>query len=286
MASVATLPKSGAAGAQTPADAGILVVDDIVKKFDTPEGPLTALERVSLSVRPGEFLAVIGPSGCGKSTLFNIIGGLIDGYQGAVTVGGETVHGPHPAIGMVFQEESTFPWRTVIENVAFPLEIAGMSKNERLDKAKKFVALVGLSGFENRYPAELSGGMRQRVAIARTLASGPKILLMDEPFASLDEQTRLLLGDKVLQIQQDLEQTTLLITHNITEAVQLADRILVMTYRPGRVKRMVEIELPRPRSSDVVSSEVFGRYVAAIWSDLREEATRGMQDEESRTLAQ
>jgi NitT/TauT family transport system ATP-binding protein len=284
MASVVTLPKSGEAGAQTPADAGILVVDDIVKKFDTPEGPLTALERVSLSVRPGEFLAVIGPSGCGKSTLFNIIGGLIDGYQGAVTVGGETVHGPHPAIGMVFQEESTFPWRTVIENVAFPLEIAGMSKNERLDKAKKFVALVGLSGFENRYPAELSGGMRQRVAIARTLASGPKILLMDEPFASLDEQTRLLLGDKVLQIQQDLEQTTLLITHNITEAVQLADRILVMTYRPGRVKRMVEIELPRPRSSDVVSSEVFGRYVAAIWSDLREEATRGMQDEESRTL--
>jgi NitT/TauT family transport system ATP-binding protein len=284
MASVATLSKSGAAGAQAAADAGILVVDDIVKQFDTPEGPLIAVDRVSLSVRPGEFLAVIGPSGCGKSTLFNVIGGLLDGYQGAVTVGGETVRGPHPAIGMVFQEESTFPWRTVIENVAFPLEIAGMSRKDRFDKAKKFIALVGLSGFENRYPAELSGGMRQRVAIARTLASEPKILLMDEPFASLDEQTRLLLGDKVLQIQQDLAQTTLLITHNITEAVQLADRILVMTYRPGRVKRMVEIDLPRPRSSDVVSSEVFGRYVAQIWSDLREEATRGMQDEESRTL--
>jgi NitT/TauT family transport system ATP-binding protein len=284
MASVATLPKSGAAGAHTPADAGILVVDDIVKQFDTPEGPLIAVDRVSLSVRPGEFLAVIGPSGCGKSTLFNIIGGLLDGYQGAVQVGGETVRGPHAAIGMVFQEESTFPWRTVIDNVAFPLEIAGMSKKDRFDKAKKFVTLVGLSGFENRYPAELSGGMRQRVAIARTLASEPKILLMDEPFASLDEQTRLLLGDKVLQIQQDLKQTTLLITHNITEAVQLADRILVMTYRPGRVKRMVEIDLPRPRSSDVVSSEAFGRYVAQIWSDLREEATRGMQDEESRAL--
>jgi NitT/TauT family transport system ATP-binding protein len=284
MASVTTLPKSGAAGAHTPADAGILVVDDIVKQFDTPEGPLLAVDRVSLSVRPGEFLAVIGPSGCGKSTLFNVIGGLLDGYQGAVTVGGEAVRGPHPAIGMVFQEESTFPWRTVIENVAFPLEIAGMSRKDRFDKAKKFIALVGLSGFENRYPAELSGGMRQRVAIARTLASEPKILLMDEPFASLDEQTRLLLGDKVLQIQQDLKQTTLLITHNITEAVQLADRILVMTYRPGRVKRMVEIDLPRPRSSDVVSSEAFGRYVAQIWSDLREEATRGMQDEESRTL--
>jgi len=271
-------------GARTPADAGILVVDNIVKQFDTPEGPLVAVDRVSLSVRPGEFLAVIGPSGCGKSTLFNVIGGLLDGYQGAVTVAGETVRGPHPAIGMVFQEESTFPWRTVIENVAFPLEIAGMRKTDRFDKAKKFIALVGLNGFEKRYPAELSGGMRQRVAIARTLASEPKILLMDEPFASLDEQTRLLLGDKVLQIQQDLKQTTLLITHNITEAVQLADRILVMTYRPGRVKRMVDIDLPRPRSSAVVSSEAFGHYVAQIWSDLREEATRGMQDEETRAL--
>jgi NitT/TauT family transport system ATP-binding protein len=284
MASVSTLPKSTAAGVRTPTDAGILVVDDIVKQFETPEGPLVAVDHVSLSVRPGEFLAVIGPSGCGKSTLFNVIGGLLDGYHGAVTVGGETVHGPHPAIGMVFQEESTFPWRTVIENVAFPLEIAGMAKKDRFDKAKRFIALVGLNGFENRYPAELSGGMRQRVAIARTLASEPKILLMDEPFASLDEQTRLLLGDKVLQIQQDLKQTTLLITHNITEAVQLADRILVMTYRPGRVKRIVDIDLPRPRSSDVVSSEAFGRYVAQIWSDLREEASRGMQDEETRAL--
>jgi NitT/TauT family transport system ATP-binding protein len=287
MVGVTTLPRSSPnSGAQSdaPAEAGILVVDDIVKQFHTPEGPLTAVDRVSLSVRQGEFLAVIGPSGCGKSTLFNIIGGLVDGYQGVVTVGGETVHGPHPAIGMVFQEESTFPWRTVIENVAFPLEIAGLRKQARFDKARKFIALVGLSAFENRYPSELSGGMRQRVAIARTLASEPKILLMDEPFASLDEQTRMLLGDKVLQIQQELKQTTLLITHNITEAVQLADRILVMTYRPGRVKRMVDIDLPRPRSSDVVSSAVFGRYVAQIWHDLREEATRGMQDEEARAL--
>jgi NitT/TauT family transport system ATP-binding protein len=185
---------------------------------------------------------------------------------------------------MVFQEESTFPWRTVTDNVAFPLEIAGMAKKDRHDKAKKFIALVGLNGFENRYPAELSGGMRQRVAIARTLASEPKILLMDEPFASLDEQTRLLLGDKVLQIQQQLKQTTLLITHNITEAVQLSDRILVMTYRPGKLKRMVEINLPRPRTSEIVSSETFGRYVAQIWSDLREEASRGMHDDETAKL--
>ena len=257
------------------------MVDDIVKHFETPEGVLTAVDHISLDVAPGEFLAVIGPSGCGKSTLFNIIGGLLDGYEGRVTVAGETVTGPHASIGMVFQEESTFPWRTVTDNVAFPLEIAGMAKAQRIERARHFIDLVGLDGFERRYPAELSGGMRQRVAIARTLASEPKILLMDEPFGALDEQTRLLLGDKVLQIQQELKQTCLLITHNITEAVQLADRVLVMTYRPGKVKRMVPIELPRPRSSEIVSSDAFGRYVAQIWGDLREEASRGMRDDEA-----
>ncbi|MBV8242865.1 MAG: ABC transporter ATP-binding protein [Hyphomicrobiales bacterium] len=266
-----------------PANA-ILTVDDIVKRFETPDGVLTAIDHVSLSVAPGEFVGVIGPSGCGKSTLFNVIGGLLDGYDGTVKVAGERLRGPHPAIGMIFQEESTFPWRNVLDNVAFPLEIAGLPRAERYDRARHFVKLVGLDGFERRYPAELSGGMRQRVSMARTLAAQPKILLMDEPFAALDEQTRLLLGDKVLQIQQQLKQTTLLITHNITEAVQLSDRIVVMTYRPGKVKRMVEIKLPRPRSSEIVSSEAFGRYVAQIWSDLREEASRGLDDEESRKL--
>jgi NitT/TauT family transport system ATP-binding protein len=266
-----------------PADA-MLVVDDIVKQFETPDGVLTAVDHVSLGVAPGEFLGVIGPSGCGKSTLFNVMGGLLDGYEGTVKVAGERIRGPHPAIGMIFQEESTFPWRNVLDNVAFPLEIAGLPKAERYERARHFVRLVGLDGFERRYPAELSGGMRQRVSMARTLAAQPKILLMDEPFASLDEQTRLLLGDKVLQIQQELKQTTLLITHNITEAVQLSDRILVMTYRPGKVKRMVDINLPRPRTSEIVSSEAFGRYVAQIWSDLREEASRGLQEQETQTL--
>jgi NitT/TauT family transport system ATP-binding protein len=268
------------AGAETAEP--ILVVDDISKQFETPEGPVVAVDHVSFDVAPGEFLAVIGPSGCGKSTLFNIMGGLLDGYQGRVTVAGETVNGPHPSIGMIFQEESTFPWRTVLDNVAFPLEVAGMAKAERLEKAAHFVEMVGLNGFERRYPSELSGGMRQRVSMARTLASEPKILLMDEPFAALDEQTRLLLGDKVLQIQQDLKQTTLLITHNLTEAVQLSDRILVMTYRPGRTKRIVEIKLPRPRSSEIVGSDAFGHYVAQIWNDLREEASKGLKDDEAR----
>ncbi|MBK8742162.1 MAG: ABC transporter ATP-binding protein [Betaproteobacteria bacterium] len=270
--------------ASAPAANALLAVEHVSKHFPTPEGVVTAVEDFSFSVKAGEFVSIIGPSGCGKSTLFNIIGGLLGGYEGRVSVDGATVSGTHPSIGMVFQEESTFPWRTVLDNVAFPLEIAGMDKAGRQERAAHFVALVGLQGFERRLPAELSGGMRQRVAIARTLASQPRILLMDEPFAALDEQTRLLLGDKVLQIQQELKQTTLLITHNLTEAVQLSDRVLVMTYRPGKLKRIVEIDLPHPRDSEVVSSDAFGHRVAEIWHDLREEASRGIEADEARVL--
>ena len=263
------------------AAASALVVDGVTKRFATPEGFLTALEDVSFAVRPGEFLALIGPSGCGKSTLFNIIGGLTGGFEGQVRVDGQPIDGAHRAIGMVFQEESTFPWRTTLDNVAFPLEVAGMAKAERYARAKDLIRLVGLDGFENRYPAELSGGMRQRTALARTLAAEPRILLMDEPFAALDEQTRLLLGDRLLQIQQALKQTTLLITHSIAEAVQLADRVVVMTYRPGRVKSVFDIDLPRPRNSEIVSSAAFGQYVAQIWNDLREEAAKGLDESEA-----
>ena len=269
--------------APPPDPSTLLDVRNITKRFGTGEEAIVAVDDVSFSVAPGEFVSIIGPSGCGKSTLFNIIGGLTGDYDGSVTVEGSAVSGTHPAIGMVFQEESTFPWRTVEDNVAFPLEIAGVAKAKRMERAAHFIALVGLQGFERRYPSELSGGMRQRVAIARTLASEPRILLMDEPFAALVEQTRLLLGDKVLQIHQALRQTTLLITHNITEAVQLSDRVLVMTYRPGRLKRTFAIDLPRPRTSEIVGSDAFGRYVAHIWSDLREEASRGIHDDELRT---
>lgn len=258
-----------------------LIIDNVSKRFNTREGTVTAVDGMSFSIERGEFVSIIGPSGCGKSTIFSILGGLVRSYDGRVTVNGEEISGPHPAIGMVFQEESTFPWRTVIDNVAFPLEVQGVAKAQRYDIARRFIEMVGLAGFEQRYPSELSGGMRQRVAIARTLVFEPKILLMDEPFAALDEQTRLLLGDKVLKIQQDLRQTTLLITHNITEAVQLSDRVIIMTFRPGKVKRIVDIRLPRPRHGDVVSSEAFGHYVAEIWSDLREEASRGMAEAEA-----
>ncbi len=259
----------------------LLVIDNIYKRFGTEADATVAVDHMSFGVKPGEFVSVIGPSGCGKSTLFNIIGGLLGDYDGEVRVGKERIDGPHPAIGMVFQEESTFPWRNVIDNVAFPLELRGVPKSERQDRAHHFIDMVGLANFEKRFPSQLSGGMKQRVSIARTLVSEPRILLMDEPFAALDEQTRLLLGDKILQIQQQLNQTTLLITHNLTEAVQLSDRIVVMTYRPGRLKRIVNIDLPRPRTSEVVGSDAFGHYVAEIWNDLREEASRGMVDAEA-----
>jgi len=264
----------------------VLEVEHVSKRFDTAEGALTAVDDVSFSVAEGEFVSIIGPSGCGKSTLFNIIGGLLGDYDGRVAVGQENIAGTHASIGMVFQEESTFPWRTVLDNVAFPLELKGVAASTRNERARHFIAMVGLAGFERRYPAELSGGMRQRVALARTLASEPRILLMDEPFAALDEQTRLLLGDKVLQIQQSLKQTTLLITHNLTEAVLLSDRVLVMSYRPGHLKRKVTIDLPHPRDPDVVASDAFTHYVAEIWHDLREEASRGMREQETRVLAE
>jgi NitT/TauT family transport system ATP-binding protein len=253
-----------------------LQIEGVTKRYATGADYLTAVEDISITVPEGQFVSIIGPSGCGKSTLFRILGGLIDGWSGAVMVNGQPVATADRAVGMVFQEDSTFPWRTVRENVEFPLEVTGMAKAERRERARHFLNLVGLGDFESRYPAQLSGGMRQRTAIARTLAFEPRILLMDEPFAALDEQTRLLLGDKVLQLHAKLKQTTVLITHNITEAVQLSDRVAIMTYRPGRIKRVVDIDLPRPRSSEIVSSETFGRYVASIWDDLREEANKGL----------
>ena len=265
--------------------AGALVVDNATKRFVTAEGPVLAIDRVSLEVRQGSFVSIIGPSGCGKSTLFGVIGGLIDDYEGRVLIDGAAVNGSHRDIGMVFQEESTFPWLTTLENIAFPLAAAGTPVKERRERAEYLLHLVGLDGFGNHYPAELSGGMRQRTAIARTLAAQPRILLMDEPFASLDEQTRLLLGDKVLQIWRELNQTTLLITHSITEAVQLSDQVMVMTYRPGRIRRIVPIDLPRPRTSEIVGSEAFGRLVGTIWNDLREEALRGLAETEPQPRA-
>lgn len=240
--------------APAPANDAILTAEHINVRFETAEGPVVAVDDVSFDVRPGEFLSVIGPSGCGKSTLFNVIGGLLKHTSGAVNVAGETIDGPHQSIGMVFQEESTFPWRSVTDNVAFPLELIGMPKAQRLERARHFIALVGLNGFENRYPNELSGGMRQRVSLARTLASEPKILLMDEPFAALDAITREQLYQDLQQICRERKKTIVFVTHNVREAVCLGDRVFILSPSPGRIREEFRIALPRPR--DINSPEL------------------------------
>jgi len=248
-----------------------LSVESVVKRFETSEGAFVAVDDVSFAVRPGEFLSVIGPSGCGKSTLFNIIGGLQTQYDGRVSVGGTVVSGPHASIGMVFQEESTFPWRTVIENVAFPLEITGVPKAERLGRARHFIELVGLAGFDRSYPAELSGGMRQRVALARALAQDADVLLMDEPFGSLDAMTRDLLHDELDRICAGRRLTIIFVTHNVREAVRLGDRVVVLSSRPGRVVDQFAVPIGHPRRIDSAPvAELAGR----ITDRLREEMTR------------
>ena len=263
----------------------ILTLRNVSKAFgslDNGSEEVLAVNDVSLEINAGEFFSIIGPSGCGKSTLLRIIGGLLDASSGELMVGSEPVNGPHPWIGMVFQEESTFPWRTTLGNVEFGLEMRGVSVNERRAKAREMIRLVGLSGFEERYPSELSGGMKQRVAIARALVLEPKILLMDEPFGALDEQTRIILGEELLRIQDELKQTIILVTHNINESVQLSDRVMVMTARPGRVKEVVAIDLPHPRDSSIIASERFGRLVAQVWSALREESIKSFKQTEQR----
>jgi NitT/TauT family transport system ATP-binding protein len=184
---------------------------------------------------------------------------------------------------MVFQEESTFPWRTTLGNVEFGLEMRDVPSAARRAKALRMLELVGLGGFEQRYPSELSGGMKQRVAIARALVLEPKILLMDEPFGALDEQTRIILGEELLRIRDQLKQTIIFVTHNINESVQLSDRVMVMTARPGRVKSIVDVDLPHPRDSSIIASDRFGRLVAQVWGSLREESIKSFKQSEQRT---
>ncbi len=235
-----------------------------------------ALSNINLTVHKGEFISIIGPSGCGKSTLFGVIGGLSDCTSGEVLIEGENVNGPHRSIGMVFQEESAFPWLTTLENVEFGLRMAGISRKERRTKARAMIEIVGLSEFENHYPAELSGGMKQRVAIARTLVLDPELILMDEPFGALDEQTRVILGEELLRICERIGATILFITHSISESVMLSDRVYVMSCRPGTFKKIIHVDIPRPRSSFTLSTKRFGEITEEIWKELKEETTKAM----------
>jgi len=254
------------------ATAVALALEGVGKRYQGATGETAALAGVSFTIARGEFVSVIGPSGCGKSTLFNIIGGLIEEYDGAVLLDGVRISGPHPQIAMVFQDESTFPWRTTLENVAFGLEIRGVARAERERRAAATLDLVGLRGFADRHPGELSGGMRQRTALARALCAEPEILLMDEPFAALDEQNKALLQEELLRIWSETRKTVIFITHSIDEALVLSDRVLVMSRRPGRLKAEFEVDFPRPRRVyDLKADPAFGRLSREIWTLLREE---------------
>jgi NitT/TauT family transport system ATP-binding protein len=239
-------------------------------------GSVEAIRRLDFEVKQGEFVSIIGPSGCGKSTLLDILGGLEPPTGGEVVIEGERVAEPHPKVAMVFQLMSVFPWRTALQNVEFGLELRGVDPKVRRAKAMEVFRLVGLSGFEQKYPSQLSGGMNQRLAIARALALDPNILLMDEPFGSLDEQTRFLMGLELLRIWEATRKTILFVTHSIAEAIQLSDRVLVMSMRPSVIREEVPIKLPRPRTIETLTMEECKEIEHHIWDVLKVESLKGL----------
>jgi NitT/TauT family transport system ATP-binding protein len=231
-----------------------------------------ALENIDFDIKDGQFLSIVGPSGCGKSTLLQIVGGLAAGSTGQVLIGGQPITRPQPRdIAVIFQDALLLPWKTTLENVEFPLDIQGVAAGERRSKSEEMLKLVGLSDFSNNYPQELSGGMKQRVSIARGLAQDPRIILMDEPFGALDEQTRIRMGQELLRIWEQTRKTVLFITHSLTEAIFLSDVVVVMGRNPGRIIEKIQIPLPRPRTADMMGSDTFGQLRNHIWHLLSED---------------
>lgn len=248
-----------------------IAIGNVSKTFPTADGrgSFLALSPIELEVREGEFLCILGPSGCGKTTLLNIIAGFETPSTGAVLVGGKRVTKPGPERGYVFQEYALFPWMTICENVAFGLRNLGVSAPQAARRAMDYLKLVGLNGFEHAYPNRLSGGMKQRVAIARALAPDPQILLLDEPFAALDAQTRYLMQIELLRVQRESRKTTVLITHSLEEAIVLADRVIVLSARPGRIKLIEEIFHPHTRNpNDPSMTELRYRLFQAIADEI------------------
>ena len=240
-----------------------------------PPAPLHALGPIDLALKRGEFFAVVGPSGCGKSTLLEIIAGLTPASEGTVAFEGRPITGKAPdGIGVVFQEDASLPWLNVRDNVAFGLRRANLPGSEKSERVRNALQLVGLSDFATSYPAQLSGGMRQRVCIARTLVMQPSLILLDEPFGALDQQTRLLMGDELLRMWRETGATVFLITHALDEATMLADRIAVMSARPGRLIDIVETHWPRDRDSRIIEHPEFGAITARLWKSLREESLK------------
>jgi NitT/TauT family transport system ATP-binding protein len=254
-----------------------IVIEDVCHYYRPLVGrEVLALENISLEVREREFLALLGPSGCGKSTLLYLIGGFLPTETGKILVDGKPVRGPGPDRGIVFQHFALFPWKTVRKNVLYGLERQGLPRAEREARAQAFIDLVGLTGFEDSYPSQLSGGMKQRTAIARTLAFDPRTLLMDEPFGALDAQTRSLMQTELLSIWEKTRKTVIFVTHDVHEAVYLAERVAVMSARPGRIKTIVETKFDKA-DPEVHRTKVFVDKVEEVWSLVREEAIKAQQ---------
>ncbi|WP_428535483.1 ABC transporter ATP-binding protein [Rhodopila sp.] len=250
------------------ADSAMIAVRHLTKRFGTAESSVVALSDIGFSISEGELVVVVGPSGCGKSTLLRILAGLLPGSQGEVLLHGTSVTGPRRDIGVVFQAPVLFPWRSVLGNALLPVDVQRLGRDRLRGRAMELLKLVGLQGFEHRYPWELSGGMQQRVALVRALIHDPALLLMDEPFGALDAMTREQMNQELQRIWMERRKTVLFITHSIGEAVYLADRVLVMTPRPGRIADELKIDLPRPRGLDVMTTPGFGAYVKRIRNGL------------------
>ena len=260
-------------------DTGLVEIDRVEVVFGKGARAHKAVEETSIRIEPGEFVCILGPSGCGKSTLLNTVAGYVTPDRGSVRVDGETVTHPGPDRGMVFQQYSLFPWRTVKENVAFGPRMAGHSLASAESIANTFLDMVGLTRFANRYPAELSGGMQQRVGIARALANYPRVLLMDEPFGALDAQTRLMMQESLLNVWNEFGTTVLFITHDVDEAIFLADRVLVMSASPGRIICDLAVELPRPRTPEITADPRFADLKRRCIAHIRAESLRAFEQQ-------
>jgi NitT/TauT family transport system ATP-binding protein len=260
-------------------DTGLVEIERVTIVFGRSAKAHKAIEETSIRVEPGEFVCILGPSGCGKSTLLNTVAGYVRPNSGEVRVDGELVTRPGPDRGMVFQQYSLFPWKTVKDNVAFGPRIAGQTAVAAESVANTFLGMVGLSRFANRYPAELSGGMQQRVGIARALANYPRVLLMDEPFGALDAQTRLMMQESLLSIWNEFGTTVLFITHDIDEAVFLADRVLIMSASPGRIIADLKVDLRRPRLPEVMAEPAFAELKRQCIAHIRAESLKAFEQQ-------
>jgi NitT/TauT family transport system ATP-binding protein len=272
-------PDAPPANAGRVADTGParLRLEKVSKSFTRADKTIEVLRDIDLDVQSGEFVALVGASGCGKTTLLRMVDGLIEYDGGSITLDGRAITGPGPDRGFVFQSDCLLPWRSVRDNITFGLKVQGMPKAASQARAESLIKLVGLTGFDAHFPHELSGGMRQRVNLARALAIDPEVLLMDEPFAALDAQTRELMQRELLRIWSADRKTVLFVTHQIDEAVYLADRVVVMTARPGRINEIIDVDLPRPRSLDIKRTPLFVSYVDRIWHRIEQEVEASME---------